>query len=116
MAAMADKIDRDFQANTRLAVSDENPSYYADAVTFTATVSPVPPGGGTRTGTVTFKDGTTTLGPGTLNSAGNATYSIASLAIGNHTITAAYAGDSNFNSSTSAAITQTVNRPDRNGI
>jgi len=44
---------------------------------------------------VTFKDGVTTLGTGTL-SGGVATYSTAALAAGSHTITAEYGGDANF--------------------
>ena len=44
----------------------------------------------------------TTLGTGTL-SGGVATFSTSSLAIGSHTITAVYGGDTNFNGSTSVA-------------
>src|SRR5206468_4179625 len=62
----------------------------------------------TPSGTVTFKDGTTTLGTGTLSS-GQATFSTTSLSGGAHSITAVYGGDGSFNTSTSAAVTQTVN-------
>ena len=41
-------------------VSDHNPALVGEAVVLTATVSPVSPGTGTPTGTVTFKDGATT--------------------------------------------------------
>src|SRR5690606_7793067 len=45
------------------------------------------------TGTVTFTDGATTLGTGTLDGAGTASITTSSLAIGAHTVTAAYGGD-----------------------
>jgi Bacterial Ig-like domain (group 3)/FG-GAP-like repeat len=75
------------------------------SVTLTATVSGA---GGTPTGTVTFVDGSTKLGTGTLNSSGQATYSTSSLAVGAHPITAAYGGDTNFSGSISSAVTVTV--------
>ena len=67
------------------------------------------PGTGTPTGTVTFKDGSTTLGTGTL-SGGTATFSTSQLAVGPNSITAVYGGDTNFTTSTSSALTQTVNQ------
>jgi hypothetical protein len=63
--------------------------------TFTATVSVVPPGMGTPTGMVTFKDGSTTLGTSSLMN-GQATFSTNLLAIGRHLITAAYDGSTDF--------------------
>lgn len=75
---------------------------------FTATVAPAA-GSGTPTGTVTFLDGTTALGPGTLNASTQATYSTTSLAVGSHSITAVYNADSNFASSTSPAVIVTIN-------
>jgi sugar lactone lactonase YvrE len=75
-------------------------------VTLTATVASSTTG--TPTGTVSFYDGATLLGTGTL-SAGTASYTASSLASGSHSITAVYGGDANFaTSSTSAAITVTV--------
>ena len=53
-------------ATTTTLASSANPSAFGQAVTFTATVTPAS-GGGTPTGTVTFKDGMTTLGTATLN-------------------------------------------------
>src|SRR5262249_39620870 len=96
--------------STTTAISSSlNPSNYGDTVTFTATVSPVPPAFGTATGTVTFKDGTATLGTGTVNGSGQATFTVSTLAIGGHTITAGYGGDTNLSGSTSASLSQTVN-------
>lgn len=90
--------------STSLA-SSANPSTVGQPVTFTATVTPN--GSGTPTGTVTFKDGASTLGNGSLNN-GRATLATSSLSTGSHSITAVYGGDSNFSGSTSAALSQTV--------
>jgi hypothetical protein len=87
--------------------SDSNPSTYDDEVTFTATVSGA---SGTPTGTVTFKDGTTTLGTDELDGSGVATYSTSSLTAGTHSITAEYGGDTNYASSTSDPVSQQVNK------
>jgi hypothetical protein len=95
-------------ATTVSLASSLNPSTSGQSVTFTATVAASAPGAGTPTGTVTFLDGTTTLGTGTL-SGGVATFSISTLAVGGHNITAAYGGDGNFTTSTSAILSQTVN-------
>src|SRR5262249_55648264 len=96
-------------ASSTTVTSSVNPSVFGQAVTFTATVSAVPPATGTPTGTVTFLDGASTLGTASLSS-GRATLATSALSVGNHTITVSYAGDSNFAGSTSAAITQTVNK------
>ncbi len=58
---------------------------------------------------MTFTDGGTLLGSGVLDSAGRATFSVSTLTIGEHAITAAYQGDTNFATSASASLTQTVN-------
>ena len=89
-------------------VSSLNPACFGASVTFTSTVSVVSPGTGTPTGTVTFKDGATTLATVTLSS-GKATYSSSALSVASHSITAAYSGDGSFNTNTSAVLTQTVN-------
>src|SRR5262249_15461415 len=73
-----------------LLVSNPNPSNFGQSVTFTATVSSAngnPPDGEA----VTFKDGTTTLGTGTL-SGGVATFSTSALKRGIRNITARYVG------------------------
>ncbi len=86
--------------------SSANPSAFGQSVTFTATVSAAM-GTGTPTGTATFRDGSTALVTVSLT-AGVATFSTTTLAAGTRSITAVYNGDSNFNSSTSAALTQIV--------
>jgi len=80
------------------------------SVTFTATVTAKSPGAGTATGTVTFKDGSSTLGTGTLDSSGQAMFTTSTLAVGPHSITASYGGDATFSGSTSSPLTQTVKR------
>ena len=78
-------------------------------MTFTASVAAVAPASGTPTGTVTFQDGETTLGTGTL-SAGQATFVTSGLSVAAHAITAVYGGNTSFNTSTSSTLTQTVNQ------
>ena len=62
-------------------------------------------------GTVTFYDGTTSLGTAQLYGSGQATISIGTLSVGTHSITASYSGNGSFTASTTAtALTQTVNQ------
>lgn len=75
--------------------------------TLTATVTSSTTGRPAATGTVSFYDGTTLLGTETLTS-GKATLTIATLATGTHVVKAVYSGDSNFNPTTSAAVTVTI--------
>jgi YVTN family beta-propeller protein len=95
------------QATTTTAVTASvNPSSPGQQVTFTATVTPQ--GSGTPTGTVTFNDGATAICTSIALSASQATCSTSTLAIGSHSFTAVYSGDSNFLGSTSAAWPQIV--------
>ncbi len=95
-------------ATTVLVTSSVNPSLVGKSITLTATVRPVPPAAGTPAGTVTFKDGPRTY-TASLQS-GAATVTTAPLSVGKHTITAAYAGDASFTSSTSPPLIQLVNQ------
>ncbi|SDO23404.1 Ig-like domain repeat protein [Polaromonas sp. JS666] len=72
-------------------------------ITLTATVT-----GSSPTGTVTFKDGGTTVGSSAL-SGGVATLATNSLALGSHTLSAEYAGDTNNDPSTSGAVVVAIN-------
>jgi len=88
--------------------SSPNPSAYGQTVTFTATVTSsvgAPPNGET----VTFRKGSKALGTGTL-SGGSASFATSTLPVGTNSITAVYAGDSNFLASTSKAVKQVVNK------
>ena len=86
-------------SSTTLAASSSSVPI-GQSLTFTATISPA-----SATGTVT--DGTTTLESETL-SGGTATFSTAGLAVGSHTITAQYGGDTITQGSTSATTTVAV--------
>lgn len=87
--------------------SSPNPSLLGQPATFKATVrgsvtaSPVP------SGTITFEDGTKTLGNVSLTS-GTASFKTSSLSLGTHAISVRYSGDANFNPSRSATLPQTV--------
>ncbi len=92
---------------TATASSDGSNPPFGSAVTFTATIAPQY--AGIPTGTVQFQiDGSNSGDPVTLDSTGKATYSISSLSARSHTVTAVYAGDTNFSSSTSADFDQSI--------
>ena len=93
-----EKID-----TTTVVVGTPNPASAVQSVTFTATVSP-----SAASGTVTFKDGTNTLGTGAL-SGGVATFATNGLSVGSHSLTATYGGDASYLASTSSVLTQVVN-------
>ena len=78
---------------------------FGQPVTLTATVTSA---AGVPTGTVTFREGTTVLGTAPVNAAGQATLAV-SLGVGNHALTASFAGTGNFADSTSAVVAVTVN-------
>ena len=93
------------QADTTTSVtSSANSAAVGQSVTFTATVTPVAPGTGTPTGTVTFLDGGSSIGTGML-SGGVATLTTSALAAGDHTITTSYAGNTDFVGGTGALTT-----------
>ena len=94
--------------------SDPNPSAFAQNVTLMATVT-TGPNTGALNGAVTFSDtfgGKTTqlAAPVTVNASGIATFITSTLAVGVHTISASYGGDTNnhLKSQTPATVTQTV--------
>jgi len=96
----------DAAATTSKVASSLNPSTVGQSVTLTATITPAT--AGTATGTVTFLDGTTSLGTKTLSS-GTATLATTTLASGANSITVVYAGSTDYKTSKSAILTQTVN-------
>ncbi len=99
-------------AGTTTAItSSVNPSVFGQGVTFSATVTPVPPATGTPTGTVQFQVGGANLGAPVALASGVATSPVANtLTVGNQSVSAIYSGDANFTGSTSPALTQTVNK------
>ena len=89
-----------------------NPSTAGQLVTFGSSVIGVspPPGVPAPTGSVTFLDGATALGPAVpVAIDGSSAFTISSLTAGTHTITAQYSGDADWGASTSSAVTQVVN-------
>ncbi|HEY5381081.1 MAG TPA: Ig-like domain-containing protein, partial [Acidobacteriaceae bacterium] len=90
------------------------------AVTLTSSVNPVNVNAttlltatvtstfGTPTGTVTFMDGATPIGTGTLNGSGVATLNVSFSTPGPHTLTASYPGVGFFQAATSAPLIETV--------
>jgi hypothetical protein len=90
-----------FTVLTVTLTSSANPSNYG-AVTFTATFSM-----NGLSGPVTFLDNGTQIGTGTITGA-TATYTTSSLAIGTHSITASWPGNSTYPPITSSPVLQTV--------
>ena len=79
-------------------------------VTITATLTSA--GSVVPTGSVSFLNGTSSLGTATLDSSGVATLSLSSLSEGSYAVTAAYGGDINYAAGTSNAVTLTVDAPE----
>ena len=85
--------------NTTVGVSPSSPTVGTTA-NLTATVTVISPGTGTPSNTVEFFTGTTSLGSASLSN-GTATLATTALPVGANSITADYAGDTNFAKSTS---------------
>jgi hypothetical protein len=89
--------------------SKPNPCNWGQTCIFNIQIGCQSPGTGIPTGTVTFYDGSNSLGNCSLSGNGTASFSIGNLTIGSHNISFAYSGDDNDSGSTSAVVTQTVN-------
>jgi hypothetical protein len=101
------------KANDHVALNASvQPSVVGQTITLLASAIALTPGAGVPTGSVTFNDvfnGTTkSLGTATLNAFGIARFAVSGLAVGNHTVTASYSGDGNFNAQNSASFTEVV--------
>ncbi|HWW98376.1 MAG TPA: FG-GAP-like repeat-containing protein [Edaphobacter sp.] len=92
-----------------MLTSSVDPAASGQSVTFTANVVAAAGSVAAPTGVVTFLDGGTVLGTKTLVGSGVGSFSISSLSVGVHAITASYAGDANSVASVSAVLTETVN-------
>ncbi len=88
-----------------LVESSESKVVSGTAVTFTAQVS-----GGDKaaTGSITFYDGSTALGNAASLTDGQATVQVSNLAVGTHSITAKYSGDSKHTASTSQPLYEAI--------
>ena len=113
-----DTVNAPITATTQLSVtpqptattlaSSATPIVAGTSITLTASVSSVL--GAVTVGSVTFTDGKTTLGTGSLNSSGVATLTTSALQAGTQTVTATYAATLNFGQS-SASLSQGVSVP-----
>lgn len=99
-AALNQKV---FASTTTTVTSSLDPSIFGQSVTFTATVA-----GSSPTGTIQFLDGATSLGSPVTLTGGAAALATPALAIGTHSITAVYSGDTSNATSTSAILSEVV--------
>ena len=103
-------------AASAVTLSVSNPVALAGTVvSFTATVTGTATTGSGNpvlpTGTVTFYDGTNSIGEATLQNvsgAATAIFNTSTLSGGSHQVTAHYGGDSNFKAAVSAAVTMAI--------
>jgi FtsP/CotA-like multicopper oxidase with cupredoxin domain len=98
------------KATSRTVVlSSGSPATRGATVVFTATVTARAPGAGIPAGTVQFRVDGVNSGPAlTLNPSGQAAYATSTLPVGRHTVSAVYAGNVSFLTSTSATIAQRI--------
>jgi len=97
----------EYASSIAVLISNSNPSNYGGSIIFSAAITV--PVGGVATGTITFYDGAMVIGTSGVSSNSGST-TISTLTAGSHNITAQYSGDSNFSSSTSPVLMQTVNK------
>jgi RHS repeat-associated protein len=84
-------------------MSSANPATATQSINFTVGVTP-----SSATGSITLKDGTTTIGFANL-SGGSAVISSFGLSVGQHSLVAYYSGDADWSASQSLPLSQTVN-------
>jgi hypothetical protein len=83
--------------------SPTNPATFGTSITFTAQTA------SSATGTMSFLDGATLLGTGTI-SGGVATFTTNTLSTGSHSLTASYPGDTNYSAAFSPVVTQVITK------
>jgi len=103
-SAVLNEVVQTFATTLTLA-SSVNPVNVNANTVLTATITST---SGTPTGTVTFMDGTTVLGTGTLNASGVATLNVSFSTPGNHPLTVTYPATGPSLPATSAVLNQTV--------
>lgn len=99
-------------STTTVLTSTGSPTVSGQGVTFSAKVSVVSPGTGQPGGTVQFNVDGAAFGPSVNIVGDTATLTIASLTPGHHTVDATYNGNADYASSSSAALTHSVNKAD----
>jgi sugar lactone lactonase YvrE len=107
-AALSQVVGSLYVTATSLAAAP-NPASVGASVTMTASIT-VPAGQSNTTqptGTVSFYDGSTLLGLGTVSN-GTATYVASFATVGMHNLSAVYTGDTNFGTSTSANVVESI--------
>lgn len=92
-------------ATTVTLASDASPAYLGEPVSLTASVSAA---SGTPAGMLTFFDGEVTLGSVPLDASGSASFVTSALALGSHSLTASYAGETLYLTSVSASLDQLI--------
>ncbi len=105
VGSMSITVDFSAATVTTLTASCGPTSVLGQQITLWANVTPLD--SGYPNGTVDFYDGTTDLGYATVYS-DVATFSVSTLAVGDHGITAVYSGDNNFDGSSSSALALSV--------
>ncbi|HEY2784413.1 MAG TPA: FG-GAP-like repeat-containing protein, partial [Fimbriiglobus sp.] len=108
-ARSAEAFATAFGPTATVLAADVNPTTEGRTVTLTATVSAA---SGTPTGTVDFLDGPTILGSAPVTAFGGlqqASFTIDTLTVGTHAITAQYDGATGFSASVSPPINEVVN-------
>jgi large repetitive protein len=107
LASTSAALDQNVQeASTTTLTSNNNPSAFGTAVTFTATVASI---GIAPAGQVEFEDAGKVIGVGTLAGIpAVATFTTSTLAVGTHPIIASFAGSAGVGASESAVVDQKV--------
>ena len=94
------------QATTTTTITSDNPDPSVRGQTITVTYTVVGQAGGTPTGNVTVSDGVNSC----VGTAAAGQCNVALTTVGNRTLTATYAGDTNFSGSVSAGEPHVVNK------
>ncbi len=97
-------------ATTTTLTATPDPQTTGLNVVLTATVAETTGGAAVPSGTVNFYNGTTLIGPGTVNSSGIATLTTTILPVGNDSLMATYVGNINYATS-SGSTTETITAP-----
>lgn len=103
------------RATPNMSLTASGGSTTTDPLILTATVSKVGTGR-TPAGTVTFKEGNTSLYSDSLDGDGKAVYTVSNPAAGSHTYTVEYSGQTGYYKNTSTTHTIGIGLPDQTGF